>query len=59
MALYTAMEVANSLIDDSDIEAESESDIEEDPDFPLPSLCSDDEDGSPTASPTRGTDMYS
>ena len=31
------------MIQDSDIELESESEIEEDPEFPLPSLLSDDE----------------
>ena len=41
------------LIFYSDIEAESDSDIEEDPDFPLPTLSSDDEEDGP-ASPSRG-----
>ena len=42
MDKYTAEEVAD-LVDDSEIDDESESDIEEDPAFPLPTLDSDDE----------------
>ena len=42
MEQYTAEEVAG-LVDDSDIDDESESDIEEDPAFPLPTLDSDDD----------------
>ena len=57
MAVYTAEEVA-TLVDGSDIEAESDSDVEEDPAFPLPTLDSADEDDipSPITSPTtRGS----
>ena len=43
MAHYTLEETVD-MIQDSDIELESESEIEEDPAFPLPSLLSDDED---------------
>ena len=43
MAHYTVEETIE-MIQDSDIELESESEIEEDPEFPLPSLLSDDED---------------
>ena len=42
MAHYTVAETIE-MIQDSDIELESESEIEEDPEFPLPSLLSDDE----------------
>ena len=40
MDKYTAEEVAD-LVDDSEIDDASESDIEEDPAFPLPTLDSD------------------
>ena len=54
MAVYTAQEVA-TLVDGSDIEAKSYSDIDEDPDLPLPLLDSADEE-SPNTSPTpRGS----
>ena len=53
MEVYTVEEVANRLVFDSDIEAESDSDIEEYPDFPLPTLSSDDEEDGP-ASPSTG-----
>lgn len=57
---YTAEHVANCLLDDSDIEAETDSEIEEDPDFPLPTIDSDDEEEVPlpTASPRRGAALY-
>ena len=42
MARYTAQDVAN-LVHDSDFDAESDSDVGEDPDFPLPTVDSDDE----------------
>ena len=42
MEKYTAEEVAD-LVDDNEIDDESESDIEEDPAFPLPTLDYDDE----------------
>ena len=69
MDKYTAEEVAD-LVDDSEIDDESESDIEEDPAFPLPTLDSDDETAvaltpplpSLSPSPPRrgaGTCMYS
>ena len=60
MEFYTAEQVASTLVDDSDFEAESDSDIEEDPDFPLPTLNSDDEEEdalSMTTSPTRGSSV--
>ena len=42
MALYTTEQVAE-MFDNSDIDAESESEVEEDPAFPLPAVESDDE----------------
>ena len=36
-----AEQVTSTLVGDNDIKAESDSDIEEDPDFPLPTLNSD------------------
>ena len=42
MARYTAQGVAN-LVNDSDFDAESDSDVE-DPDFPLPTIDSDDKE---------------
>ena len=50
MARYTAEEVT-TLVDDSDFEPESDSDVEEDPDFPLPTAESDDDTAAPFQSP--------
>ena len=49
MEAYTVDEVMD-LLDRSEIDAETDSEIEEDPDFPLPSIESDDDD--PVSSPT-------
>ena len=62
MEQYTVDQVA-SLMDDSEIEAESEdesdSDIEEDPTFPLPTLHSDDEgDMGPLSRDTASYTMH-
>ena len=64
MERYTVQEVAN-LIDDSDIETEpeteideSDSEVEEDPSFPLPRSSSEDEEDQvslPTLLPSRQT----
>ena len=51
MARYTAQDVAN-LVDDSDFDAESDSDVEEDPDFLLPTIDSDDEVEVPLDTPS-------
>ena len=56
MEQYTAEEVAD-LVDDSDIDHESESDIEEDPAFPLPTLDSDD-DAAVAATPPTSPATY-
>lgn len=56
MEQYTAEEVAD-LVDDSDIDHESESDIEEDPAFPLPTLDSDD-DAAVAATPATSPATY-
>ena len=52
MAAYTAEDVVNNLLYDSDIDAESVCEIDEDSDFLLPTLSSDDGGTpAPTASP--------
>ena len=51
MEQYTAEEVAD-LVDDSNMDDESESDIEEDPAFPLPTLDSDDDAAVAATPPT-------